>query len=281
VNRFQINLETIPKTTDEYIEFYIQEGFSPVPVKYKSKRLNFETDEWNLSTKPKLEDIRRWQQEGRYENIGLLVGPPGNNLTVIDIDKPDYIPHEILQEQLTYNDKIIGYLIKTHRGYQLWFKNKPTNYDRVDSSPDYGIEYFPVKHMVVAPPSIHKKGTPYQFIVTPEYFRETDVHFIYNSIKLWCIAHDIDYVLKPIMNPLIKEKIVDHLKNSKCGHNDRLWTVGFLYRVLNLEKKHILELIDTYCEWSDYNSKKTESYVDRQLRYIDKKVGENRGVNDA
>jgi Bifunctional DNA primase/polymerase, N-terminal. len=265
------------KTINQAVDWYIKNGLVPLPAKHKSKQLNFKTDEWNLNKKPTINDINKWKQEKRYQNIALLCGTVGNNLTVIDIDKTDYIPWDYIKKQTIYNNQKIGYIIKTHRGLQLWFKNKPYNYDRNEKISEFEIEYFTEKHIVIAPPSIHPKGTPYTFLQIPEYFRQTDVHFIWNLLKVYCISHDIDHVLKPIMNPLIKQKIVTHLQNTNCSHNDRLWMVGFLYTTLHLQKNDILELIKTYGQWTDYNSGKTENYVSRQLQYIDKKVGEKGG----
>lgn len=261
------------------IEYYKQQGFSPIPVKYRSKKLNLSKDEWDLSKTIDEKQIKIWMDQGKYENIGLLVGPPSKNLTVIDIDKTRYIPIDFITEQLNYDDRKIGYLVKTHRGFQLWFKNKPNMYDRNEKIPDYGIEFFSEKQMIVVPPSIHPDGTQYKFIHKPDWFKPTNVNFIWNNIKVYCISHDMDQVLKPIMNPITKQQIIEHIKNPDCSHNARLWVVGFFYTCLNLEKKDILQFINQHHKWTDYNSEKTEYFVSRQIEYIDKKVGKKGGQN--
>jgi len=269
----QINLSN--QSINDYITYYTKLGFSVLPTKYKTKRINLPT--WNLSDPVSAADIQQWKKEKRFEGIALLVGEPSNNLTVIDIDKPDYIPLQFLKEQLTLDENTIGFLVKTHRGYQLWFKDKEGEYWDNKSIHDYGIEYYSKKHIVIAPPSIHPKGSTYQFLIKPTWFKPTNVHNLWNNIYLYCMEHDPDEVLKPIMNPLIKQKIMNHLQNPDCEHNNRLWIVGFLHNVLHLDKKQILEFIHSFTKWDDYKPEKTSTLVTNQLRYIDRKVGEKGG----
>lgn len=259
----------------EYLDYYKKIGFSPIPVKYKTKRINLSC--CDLTQKITDKQIQKWYQKGLYENIGLLVGKPSNNLAVIDIDRSD-ISINFLKEQITYNNQIIGYLSKTNRGFQIWINNNDIIHSN-QTTPDLKLELFSEKHIIVVPPSIHPLGTQYTFLYKPDYFRKTNVSNIYTHIKVYFIERNPDEILKSIMNPLKKDQIIKHLENPNCEHNSRLWIVGFLYTVLLFDKKQILDFIEIQNKWEDYNPEKTEKNVTKLLEYIDKKVGEKGGLS--
>ena len=261
----------------DYIAYYQQLGFSPIPVVRNSKRINLPN--WDLSQPITNTDIQQWIQEDRYQNIGLLVGAPSSNLTIIDIDEPKYFPLEKLEELLTFDNQKIGFLVKTGKGYQLYFKNKQQGWDTNYKSKEFKIEFFTEKHIVVAPPSIHPNGSEYRFLIKPDYFKPINAVNIFTGLKAYCNTHSPDYILKDIMNPLKKQEIIDHLYNPECTHNSRLWIVGFLYSTLGLDQTEILSFIDEHNRWEDYKKSKTEYFILHLLRYIDHKVGEDGGCN--
>lgn len=258
---------------ENYIELYKKYGFSPLPVSYRTKKINLPT--WELKTSVTNENIQTWIKEGRYEGIALLVGKPSNNLAVLDIDKPKYFTYEFIKEQLTFNEDTIGFLIKTGRGHQLWFNNKLEN-EINQTKEDYGIDYFVEKHIVVAPPSIHPNGNTYQFIIKPTNFKPTNTNQIFNNFYIHALQNDPDIFLKKIINPMIRQKIMNILQDPKCegatGHNRRLWLVGFLYTAAQLQEPQINEFIRIHHKWEDYNPKKTEDLVHFLIRYIDRKA---------
>lgn len=268
------------KSPNDWIKFYQQYEIAVLPVVTKSKKINLQT--WDLVTAPTQKDYQKWLQQNLFQNIAILTGIPSNNLMVIDIDKPDYIPLTFLEELVIDDDgHTIGFLIKTGRGYQLWFRNKPNLPLYNEGTPTYKIDLFAYRHIAVAPPSIHPNGYQYTFLKIPPILKPVNVNFIYNRLKLYAIRHDPDVLLQPIMNPLIRKKIMDILQDPKCdgaeGHKKRLWAVGFLHSVCHLDQQQLCEFIDTFTRWSDYNPSRTKSQVASILRCIDKKVGKDGG----
>jgi hypothetical protein len=255
-------------------------GLFPIPARSRSKSINLTT--WDLTETPSENEIQEWLDSKRFENIALLVGSPSNNLSVIDIDKPDFFTMDFLEQQITDDDgSTIGFLVKTGRGYQLWFKNKLTEGVHNEGKPDYKIDLFVTKHIIIVPPSIHPNGSQYKILKSPDNFKPININRIWNNVFMYCIQHDPDSLLKPIMNPMVKQKIMGIVQDPHCdgsiGHNKRLWLVGFLYTTLHLDKQQILDFINTFNKWNDYTPEKTERFVSSLLRHLDNKVGQKGG----
>ena len=269
------------KNPSDWIDFYQEYGISVLPARERAKSINLPT--WDFTAAPTISDIVEWSEQKLFKNICVMVGPPSDFLTVIDIDKPDYISIEFLEELITDdNGNTIGFLVKTGRGYQLWFRNKLEVPIYNEGDPTYKLDLFTMKHIVIAPPSIHPNGSQYAFLKIPPVLKPINVNNIWNRLKLYCFRHDPDVILKPIMNPLVKQKIMDILQDPKCdgalGHNKRLWIVGFLYSTVHLDKQQILDFIEQFHKWDDYNPRKTERMVSSILRHIDNKVSEHGGA---
>lgn len=261
------------------IDFLQQYNFAVLPVRHRSKVINLKT--WDFTEAPTQQQTEDFYQQNLFQNICVLVGPPSNNLAVIDIDKPDYIPMDLLKELISDDDKIpIGFLAQTGRGYQLWLQNK-TNVPLYNGgSPTYKLDLFAERHIVVAPPSVHPSGKQYKFLVVPEQLKPVNVNNRFNQLKMYCIRHDPDVILKPIMNPLVRQKIMAVLQDPKCdgstGHYRRLWLTGFLYTTLKLPEQDIIDFISRFNRWEDFDLKKTSRNVHNLLSYIDRKVGGNK-----
>jgi len=130
------------------LQRYLDLGLIPIPLKGKKPRVRWK--QWNPTTMNRLKNHLK-----SGINWGVRTGA---SLSVIDFDTQqafiDFIIENI--DKLPENTPIV----KTGRGYHIWFKPKET----IRNQHYEGIDIKGVGGYVVAPPSIHPNGTQYKFV---------------------------------------------------------------------------------------------------------------------
>ncbi len=142
-----------PETIEEYANYYLNQGFSIIPLKIEDKTPLIQWAPYQSTIITKNEFLE-YINKGPV-NIGVVCGNI-SRLIVVDIDGE---PNGSLREW-SYTTKTV----KTDRGYHYYFRttNPPQGFTteiegvHVDIKAEGGY--------VVAPPSIHPNGTKYQFI---------------------------------------------------------------------------------------------------------------------
>ena len=140
------------------VELYRKLGFCIIPAKYgeKTSLINWKELQYR---KPTDAEIERWFGSGKPVNVAVVCGQVSGNLVVLDFDSEqayrDFFPkHEELERSTL--------VVRTGRGYHAYFR-----LDRALPSMKYkdiGFEVHSDGTIVIAPPSMHPSGKPYEFV---------------------------------------------------------------------------------------------------------------------
>jgi hypothetical protein len=139
---------TINMTLYETALFWVEKGFSVIPINYYSKKPRIKSWEPYKNQLPTDFELRQWFPS-EMRNVGLITG---NGLVVIDFDVMDVFNFWFSLFPLN------TYMVKTRRGIHVYLKTKQPakNYhsDLLDIKAERGY--------VLIPPSIHPSGYQYQ-----------------------------------------------------------------------------------------------------------------------
>jgi len=141
----RFNLSEVANQLQRYLDL----GLIPIPLKINKKpRVHWK--QWNPTTMNQLKNYLR-----PSVNWGVKTGA---SLSVIDFDTTQgFIDFIVMNIDKLPKDTPI---IRTGRGYHIWFKPKETirnqHFEGIDIKGEGGY--------IVAPPSIHANGNPYRFI---------------------------------------------------------------------------------------------------------------------
>ncbi|MEM0381069.1 MAG: bifunctional DNA primase/polymerase [Nitrososphaerota archaeon] len=191
---------------------YYDAGLTPLPVAYKEKRALVEG--WPRMSRQELYDMF-----SKYDgcNIGIRL----DNLTIIDIERPELwgLFFNAPPEEVARN----SWVARTGGGgYHVYFQGetKPVKADgfaEIRSGP---------KQYVVAPPSLHPSGWPYEWLSNIE---ETGIAGVSEKIRL--VTRKIETLRK---HGSLVERLVG-VWRPEHRHNLALWVSGYLRKV-GLEK---------------------------------------------
>ena len=158
-----MNLQTISidkkiKTslTLEAARKYVSYGWSVIPVLQNDKKPAIPWKEFQQRF-PTDEELVEWFGNGARNNIAIVTGSI-SNLAVIDLDSDQAVAF--------YTEKNLSrtLTVKTARGFHAYFKTKigVRNFQQRDDLPD--IDLRADGGIVVAPPSVHKSGSVYEWV---------------------------------------------------------------------------------------------------------------------
>jgi len=151
---------------EESIEYlYDRMGFSIIPCVYGRKTSAIK---WEPYTKrrPTREEVERWFFGRKKYNLAICCGGVSGNLVVIDFDSIESAKRLLDPERLL--DERRGTLVVRTGGggVHVYFRTKrPLDTVKL---PKLGIEFRSEGTYVLAPPSIHPSGRPYEYLNTPD-----------------------------------------------------------------------------------------------------------------
>jgi putative DNA primase/helicase len=136
---------------------YRRRGWSPIPIKRRSKYPNLHELEPYLYRAATTEELNSWAWPG----VGIVTGPVSGAL-VLDVDGPEG------EAELKKHGHPVTPMARTASGgMHLYFKH-PEYHVRTGIRVAPGLDVKASGGYVVAPPSIGENGKPYEWIVPPE-----------------------------------------------------------------------------------------------------------------
>jgi P4 family phage/plasmid primase-like protien len=136
---------------------YRRRGWSPIPIKERSKEPNLLELRPYLSRKATAEELDAWAWSG----VGIVTGPVSGVL-VLDVDGPDG------EAELRKHGHPATPMVRTSSGgLHLYFKH-PSHEVKTGIRIAPGLDVKASGGYVVAPPSIGPNGKPYEWLVSPE-----------------------------------------------------------------------------------------------------------------
>ena len=136
---------------------YRRLGWSPIPIKERSKEPNLHELRPYLTRKATREELGAWSWPG----VGIVTGPLSGVL-VLDVDGPEG------EKELQKHGHPATPMARTAGGgMHLYFKH-PEHHVRTGIRVAPGLDVKASGGYVVAPPSIGSNGQPYEWILSPE-----------------------------------------------------------------------------------------------------------------
>jgi putative DNA primase/helicase len=136
---------------------YRRRGWSPIPIKERSKEPNLLELRPYLNRKATEEELDAW----RWSGVGIVTGPVSGVL-VLDVDGPEG------EAELQKHGHSVTPMVRTASGgLHLYFKH-PEHHVRTGIRVAPGLDVKASGGYVVAPPSVGPNGRPYEWIVSPE-----------------------------------------------------------------------------------------------------------------
>src|SRR5918995_7313352 len=135
---------------------YRRRGWSPIPIKPRSKEPNLRELRPYLTRKATQEEIGAWSWSG----VGIVTGPVSGVL-VLDVDGPEG------EAELEKQRHPVTPMVRTASGgLHLYFKH-PEHHVRTGIRVASGLDVKASGGYVVAPPSIGANGQAYEWIIPP------------------------------------------------------------------------------------------------------------------
>jgi putative DNA primase/helicase len=136
---------------------YRRRGWSPIPIKERSKEPNLLELRPYLTRKATKEELDAW----RWSGVGIVTGPVSGVL-VLDVDGPEG------EEELRKHGHPVTPMVRTASGgLHLYFRH-PEHHVRTGIRVASGVDVKASGGYVVAPPSVGPNGKPYEWIISPE-----------------------------------------------------------------------------------------------------------------
>src|SRR5215212_6908249 len=136
---------------------YRRLGWSPIPIKERSKEPNLLELRPYLNRKATKEELDTW----RWSGVGIVTGPVSGVL-VLDVDGP-----EGEAEIQKYGHPATPIVRTANGGLHLYFKH-PEQHVSTAIRVAPGLDVKASGGYVVAPPSLGPNGRPYEWLVSPE-----------------------------------------------------------------------------------------------------------------
>src|SRR5215203_3300205 len=136
---------------------YRRRGWSPIPIKERSKEPNLRELRPYLTRKATQEELGTWTWSG----VGIVTGPV-SGILVLDVDG------SAGEAELRKHGHPVTPMVRTASGgLHLYFKH-PEQHVRTGIRVAPGLDVKATGGYVVAPPTLGPNGQPYEWIVSPE-----------------------------------------------------------------------------------------------------------------
>src|SRR5918994_3379222 len=140
----------------EAVEYH-RRGWSPIPIKERSKEPNLLELRPYLTRRATKEELDTW----RWTGVGIVTGGLSGVL-VLDVDGPEG------EAELQKHGHPVTPMVRTARGgLHLYFRH-PDHHVRTGIRVASGLDVKASGGYVVAPPSVGENGKPYEWIIPPE-----------------------------------------------------------------------------------------------------------------
>jgi putative DNA primase/helicase len=136
---------------------YRRRGWSPIPIKPRSKEPNLRELRPYLARKATQEELGAWSWSG----VGIVTGPVSGVL-VLDVDGPEG------EAELQKHGHPVTPMVRTAGGGMHLYFNHPSQHVRTGIRVAPGLDVKASGGYVVAPPSVGPNGRAYEWIVSPE-----------------------------------------------------------------------------------------------------------------
>lgn len=144
----------------EAAKAYIKRGWSVIPIRPRDKKPLMAWKEFQTRFATP-DELTEWF-DGTNNNIGIVAGKI-SNLTIVDCDSQEAIDF-FEQESAARGESTETYIVQTPKGRHYYFQYVPgsNNFQAKKEWP--GIDLRSEGGYVVAPPSIHPSGKPYEVL---------------------------------------------------------------------------------------------------------------------
>lgn len=189
---------------------YIKQGFAVIPLKVRGKEPLTIHGVKDATTDPVI--VQGWWEKWKDANIGIATGQISGGLCVIDMDIDEAKGVDGWHSLRDWQDKhgIIqpSWLCKTGRGgYHYYFLSNEPVKNKVKLIP--GVDIRGDGGYVVAPPSIHPNGTPYEWDENC-HPQEMALHPIDDNIRFLLSTGETHSTLKYLAPTIIPEGERNH-----------------------------------------------------------------------
>ena len=143
----------------DLIELYQKRGLSFFPLRKKSKKPLLAWEVYQ-TRRPTEAEVREWLEKGLLKQVGIVCGAI-SGIVVLDVDDPEKFETWMAQHN---NAMPSTPMVRTSGGkYHVYFAH-PGGIIRNSVKKIPGADIRGDGGYVVAPPSIHPNGTPYEWI---------------------------------------------------------------------------------------------------------------------
>jgi len=226
-----------------FAEMYIKRGWHVIPLhfpengKCSCRRSNCSSPAKHPMTKRGHKDassdlthIRSWWSKWPQANIGIVTGS-ASNIVVLDIDPRHGGDHELkLLEEANENLSLESSVITGGGGSHYYFHSSDFLKNRTNIKP--GIDLRAEGGFIVAPPSIHISGQPYQWLNASE--------FEIPTIPSWLLAILSTKEKKQYSKQLNPDQTI-----QEGRRNDTLASLAGLLRKHNLDRSMIQKCLQS------------------------------------
>jgi len=152
------------KDIEQYIQQYLSLGFSVIPVKRQDKipLVDWKPYQQRLPTEREIKEwTKRYWSQGA--NIGVVCGQVSGGLVVLDYDN-DVVWADFLEKWQQHMSSSVyknTLVVKTSQGHHVYIRVAGVVKKQ---KPAAGFDLQGEGGLVVAPPSVHKKGAIYTFL---------------------------------------------------------------------------------------------------------------------
>lgn len=215
----------------------------------------------NSAVEP-LSVVREWVESGG--NAGIWLG--GSSLVVVDIDEREAARAALETLPETFE-------VETGSG---WYHRYYTCEEWTETVRLEGGEVISGNQMVVVPPSTHPTGGRYEVhreFPMPEVSEGELARFIEEAGERYegetaeeeggevRSGEELDELDELIRHDGRRREVREVLRDRKAGHDRRCWLVGFLHGAVGLSSAEIVELVDEYNRWDNYDRSITREQV--------------------
>jgi len=160
INRSNLNVFVTYEDAKRLVDL----GFSVFPIKPRDKVPAI--DSWKVyqERKPTDEELHKWFDHGD-KNIAIVCGRISGNLVIVDFDDPAVFNFLFEGGPDKLIEKVKGktLVVKTRKGYHFYYRTTE-NLLQTRRFDNLKIDIKGEGGYVVAPPSIHREGTRYEFL---------------------------------------------------------------------------------------------------------------------
>jgi len=138
----------------------VDKGFSVIPIKAKDKAPAIQSWTEYQNRMPTEKELHTWFDPGN-KNAGIICGRISGGLVVVDFDAKETLEFLIEGGITKFIEKTL--VAKTGKGFHVYFR-VPEDISETRRFDNLKVDIKGEGGYVIAPPSIHKEGTRYQFL---------------------------------------------------------------------------------------------------------------------